>query len=239
MSNLFKQLILNIKSAFSQFLDKREDPRKILDYAYKEQVNQLHKLQKAMIEMATARKRIEYQIYSLTNSRDKCLDDAKKAVALNREDLAKNYLNQKVGISNQIDSLTEQRDSIFRQEEKIKESMRSLKMKVEGFKTQKETIKANYTAAEARNKINDIFGGFSDNSENIASAVERAKEKTEMLNAKNEAIEDLENQGGLIGSDNINDELTDIQNKSVVELELEELKRASITNKEDKKQIES
>ncbi len=86
-----------------------------------------------------------------------------------------------------------------------------LTAKVEAFRTRKETIKAQYTAAEAQTKIGEAFTGVSEEMADVGMAIERAENKTETMRARAGAIDELIESGALTdlsdGRDSIDREL--------------------------------
>ncbi|MEP6855329.1 MAG: PspA/IM30 family protein, partial [Pedococcus sp.] len=99
------------------------------------------------------------------------------------------------------------------------------------FRTRKETIKANYSAAEAETRVGEAVSGISEEMGDVGLAMQRAEDKTAQLQARAGAIDDLLASGALedaTGStkDNIQVELERISSTSDVEAELSRLKTA-------------
>ena len=63
-----------------------------------------------------------------------------------------------------------------------------LATKVESFRTKKETIKAQYSAADAQVKITESVTGISEEMADVGMAVQRAEEKTENMKARSAAL---------------------------------------------------
>ena len=105
-----------------------------------------------------------------------------------------------------------------------------LQAKVESFRTQKETIKAQYTAAEAQTRINEAFSGISEEMGDVGMAVQRAEDKTAQMQARAGAIDELIASGALDDAssmnrgDDISRELDAMSSQSDVEAELAALK---------------
>src|SRR5919198_399341 len=104
-----------------------------------------------------------------------------------------------------------------------------LQAKVESFRTRKETIKATYTAAEAQTRINEAFSGISEEMSDVGLAVQRAEDKTQQMQARAGAIDELLASGALedasgTSKDSITLELERMSSNSDVELELAAMK---------------
>src|SRR5919204_85808 len=66
----------------------------------------------------------------------------------------------------------------------------SMQQQVESFRTQKEVIKAQYNAAEAQVRISEAASGIGDGMADVGRAIERAKDKTQQMQARANAIEE-------------------------------------------------
>ena len=91
----------------------------------------------------------------------------------------------------------EQGQQLEAQQQKLIEGERALQTKVEAFRTQKEVIKAQYSAAEAQVRIGEAATGIGDQMADVGLAVQRAKDKTEQLQARANAIDELTAAGAL------------------------------------------
>jgi phage shock protein A len=114
------------------------------------------------------------------------------------------------------------------QQQKLIEGEKNLSTKIESFRTQKEIIKAQYSAAEAQVKIGEAATGIGRNMEDVGLAVERAKDKTQEMQARANAIDELTAAGSLqdftSSGDDIDRQLAQIQQSGQVDDELAKLK---------------
>ena len=114
------------------------------------------------------------------------------------------------------------------QQQKLVEGERTLQAKIEQFRTQKEVIKAQYSAAEAQVRIGEAATGIGRDMENTGLAIQRAKDKTDQMQARAAAIDELVTSGDLqeLGSDKtqLDRELAQVASQSQVDRELEQLK---------------
>ena len=79
------------------------------------------------------------------------------------------------GVQLQLQSIDEQRAQLQGEQDKLVLAEQRLSAKVESFRTRKETIKAQYTAAEAQAKIGEAFSGVSEEMADVGMAIERAE----------------------------------------------------------------
>ncbi|AKB72164.1 Phage shock protein A [Methanosarcina mazei C16] len=216
------------KSKMNKVLNRMEDPRETLDYSYEKQLELLQNVKKGVAEVTTSKKRLQLQKAKLLQSNEKLEKQARDAVAVDREDLARLALERKAAIQQQVDGIDMEIAELEKQEEKLIAAEKRLSTKVEIFRTKKESIKAQYSAAEAQVKINESVTGISEEMADVGLALERAENKTEEMKARAEAIDELMEAGTLEdltgGRDDIERELVKISTRTSVESELAKLK---------------
>ncbi len=83
------------------------------------------------------------------------------------------------------------------QEEKLTLAAQRLQAKVDSFRTRKETIRANYTAAEAQTRITEAVTGIGEEMGDVGLAMQRAQDKTEQMQARAGALDELIASGAL------------------------------------------
>ena len=226
---LWQRFTLIFKSKANKALNKAEDPREILDYSYEKQLELLQKVRRGVADVATSRKRIELQVQGLEKQEAKLEEQARAALAGNREDLAREALVRRSGLHQQIADLNVQLAQLQEQEEKLVVASQQLQSKVEAFRSRKETIKATYSAAEAQTKINEAFIGISSELGDVGLAVQRAEDKTAEMQARAGAIDELMSSGALedhsgTSKDSITVELERMASESEVEAQLAAMK---------------
>jgi phage shock protein A len=145
-------------------------------------------------------------------------------------------------VQQQLQSLDQQAADLERQQEKLVEAERRLATKVEAFRSQKEVIKAQYSAAEASVRIGEAASGIGEEMADTGLAIERAQDKTEQMQARAAAVEELTAAGTLedftaIGGSDLDRELAQIGAGRQVDDELERLKR-EVGAGEERKEIE-
>lgn len=227
--SLFKRMALIFKSKASKALDRAEDPREVLDYSYAKQQEMLTKVRRAVAEVATSRKRLELQQTQMGGQGEKLTEQARQALSMGREDLAREALTRRAALEQQVTDLGTQHAELAEQEEKLALAAQRLQAKVDALRTKKETIKASYTAAQAQTRVNEAFAGLSDEMGDIGLAVQRAEDKTAQLQARAGAIDELIASGALddasgTSKDSLTAELERLSADSDVESELTKLK---------------
>jgi len=231
--SLWQRFKMIFRSKANQALDRAEDPRQMLDYSYQRQTELLTKVRRGVADVATSRKRLELQVTQLEQQSGKLQEQAERAISVGREDLAREALTRKSGLTSQINDLKTQHAALQGEEEKLTLAQRRLQAKIEAFRTKKETIKATYTAAEAQTRINEAVSGIGDEMGDVGLAIQRAEDKTAQMQARAGAIDELIASGALDDvtapgpGDDITRELDALSSASEVEAELARLKAGS------------
>ncbi|MFD5455630.1 PspA/IM30 family protein, partial [Streptomyces olivaceus] len=174
-------------------------------------------------------KRLELQLNQLQSQSGKLEDQGRKALALGREDLAREALSRRAALQQQVTDLETQHATLQGEEEKLTLAAQRLQAKVDAFRTKKETIKATYTAAQAQTRIGEAFSGISEEMGDVGMAIQRAEDKTAQLQARAGAIDELLASGALddqsgMHKDDIQAELDRLSGGTDVELELQRMK---------------
>jgi phage shock protein A len=217
-----------VKAKMTKLLDRAEDPRETLDYAYERQLETMRKVKQGLVEVVAAKRRLQYQAERVRGDIPKVEQQAQQALGLGREDLARIALQRKQTALAELQGLEEQIEGLEQEQERLTQAEQRLKFKVNSFRTQKEVIKAQYTAAEASVKIGGALSGLSEEMADVGSAVERAQTKTEQMRSRSAAIDELASVGLLDDftqlQDPVGQELAKLSAEQNVELELEAMR---------------
>jgi phage shock protein A len=228
MPGLMGRATLIIKAKFSKFLDRSENPNETLDYSYEEQLRQLQNVKRGVADVTTAKKRLELQYTGMQQQVEKLDGQARAALQAGKEDLAREALTRKAAVAAQLDGIMQQGQQLEAQQAKLVEGQKTLQAKVEAFRTQKEVIKAQYSAAEAQVRIGEAATGIGEQMADVGLAIQRAKDKTDQMQARASAIDELTASGALEdytgGGDDIDKQLAQISQGTQVDDDLAKLK---------------
>jgi phage shock protein A len=197
MAGLMSRASLIVKAKFSKLLNRAEDPTETLDYSYEQMQQQLQNVKRGVADVVTAKKRLELQTQKLEQNIVKLETQARQALAANREDLARQALERKAAAQAQLQELDAQVKGLQEQQEKLIAGQQTLEARIESFRSTKEVMKAQYSAAEAQVKIGEAATGIGKGMADTGLAIQRAKEKTEELQARASAIDELTDAGAL------------------------------------------
>ena len=241
MAGLWSRFSMMMKAKFSSFLDRRENPSETLDYSYEQQLRSLQNVKRGIADVVTAKKRLQLQTQQLEQNVVKLETQARQALGAGREDLARQALERKSGFQAQLQSLDTQVKQLEDQQEKLVANEQQLTARIEQFRSQKEVIKAQYSAAEAQVRIGEASTGIGRELENTGMAIQRAKDKTEDMQARAAALDELVQSGQLedLTSDQtqLDRELAQLSSQSQVEQELQKLK-AEVGSGSEQKELQ-
>jgi phage shock protein A len=224
MAGLMARASQITQAKFSKLLDRAEDPGETLDYSYEQQLQQLQNVKRSIADVTTAKKRLELEESSNEQQLTKLDDQARQALAAGREDLAREALTRKATIQATAESLEQQEQQLADQEQKLIAAEQALQSKIEAFRSQKEVIKAQYSAAEAQVKIAEAATGIGEHMADVGLAMQRAQDKTEQMQARAAAMDELTTAGALEDStaqgDDLDRQLAQISQGNQVDDEL-------------------
>ncbi len=224
---LWSRIKLLFAAKASSALDRAEDPRQVLDYAYSQQRELLMNLRRGLVDVATSKEQLEQQAERLQASIPKLDDQARRAIAAGREDLARIALERKRTATAEAQSLVQQIAEVDSEKARLSTQERALQVRIEQFRTHRDVIAARYSAAEAEVRVKESLAGVSGELAELGMAVGRAEEKADRLQARARAIDSLINVGSLPapgGGDFVETELARLTAGSEIDTELARLK---------------
>ena len=228
MPGLIGRTMTILKAKYSSLLNRAENPAETLDYSYEEQLRQLQNVKRGIADVATAKTRLEIQYTSMQQQVDKLDGQARQALQAGHEDLAREALSRKTAVQAQLEAIMQQGQQLEAQQQKLVDGEKTLSAKIEAFRSQKEVIKAQYSAAEAQVRIGEAATGIGEHMADVGLAVQRAKDKTEQMQARASAIDELTAAGSLEDftstGDDIDRQLAQISQGSQVDDELAKMK---------------
>jgi phage shock protein A len=227
--SFFKRAHDIVEAKANRALDKAENPSEMLDLSYEQMLEQITKVRAALVQIAAARKQLELQEDQFSHTVDHLDQQAAQAVQLDRDDLAREALSRKATAQQEIDKLEPQHQQLVDQQQKMTQTLQALQTRVNEFRTQKESLKAQYSAAQASSAVNDQIAGISGTFHDSGAALQRAQDKIATAQAHAGALDELLQSGVLedVGADHGDDisrQLNALGSSSQVENELAALK---------------
>lgn len=228
---MLKRAASILSAKVNALFGKIEDPKEMLDYSYEKQKELLQKVNQGIANVMTSKKQLEIKREELKAKVEKYQNQAERAVAAGRDDLAKIALNRKIETQQIINTLDAQISGLDKNLENLKITKQKLEVKIQQFGTKKEILKAQYDASKAVVQVQESLTGLSEDIGDIKSTVDRMEEKIEKQRARAEAITTMIDTGmieeidfGSEKKDDIDRELAKIGANSNVENELKALR---------------
>ena len=224
---LWSRLKLIFSTKASSAMDRAEDPRQVLDYAYGQQQLLLVKLRQGLVEVATSKQQLERQSKKLSSRVPQLDEQAKRAIGAGRDDLARIALERKRTALAEIEGLTTQVAEVDAEEKRLAGQERALQVRIEEFRTHRDVVSARYSASEAEVKVKEALSGVSGELAELGMAVGRAEEKADRLQSRARALDSLVDIGALQpagGGDYVETELRRLTSGAEIDDELERLK---------------
>jgi phage shock protein A len=225
---MLKRLKLSLKAKLSRLLDRAEDPAEILDYSYELHVEQLYAVRRDVADLATAKKRLARLRDSRQDQFLKLHSGARAALQAGRDDLARQALERKRLVGQELVGLNQQLSELERQQAQMVTRGREARARLERFRVAKDVTKAQYAAARAQLAISGAVAGFSSQLREAGLRIERTNHELEEVNLQADVREELERTGVLTpvgsGEDDIDRQLRQLGSRESVDDELSRIR---------------
>jgi phage shock protein A len=184
-----------IKTKLSGLFDRAEDPSATLDYGYVRQMEQLTGLRNAILELVTAKKRLERQAEQRRADVARLEAGARRALELGDEELARRAIERKQSITAELIALVGEVSDLEAQQAKMIASERANRGRLDRVRTQKEVVKATYSAAQAQLAAGESAAELSAQLADVGSATRRIQDQVDEISVRASALEELQRAG--------------------------------------------
>ena len=225
---LLSRVLTVFKVKANSALDRAEDPRELLNYAYEQQQGLLLKTKQGLVEVATSKAWLVQESERLRARLPQAEIQARRALESGREELAQIVLQRKQSVLAELERLDLQIADVSKDEIRLTRAKHELSVRIDEFRTRRGVISARYTAAQAQVRAVEALTGTSAEFSELSMALGRAMEKTDRMEARATAIGELLDQGSLdsLGhvADPVEGELLQIEMERTAAEELTALK---------------
>ena len=159
----------------------RENPNETLDYAYEKQMETLRDVKRGVVEMVTAKRRLQLQESKVKDNVVKLDGQARQADGRRPRRPSQTRLAAQQASLMELQGLDTQIADLEIEQEKLTQAEQRMQAKVAAFRTRKEVVKAQYNAAQAQVRIGSALSGISEEMGDVSLAIERAETKTETM----------------------------------------------------------
>lgn len=237
MSDMMARFRANFSARASGAVETLEDPHTSLDYSLYKLEGNRRELSRGIIEVATARLRLQEQRDQAVRGLRKYQEQAELALKSDREDLARTILERKQELEIRRAELEIDLTHLDHQLEVLKQNQLSLERKIDLFYARKEELKSMYDSSKAQLRVREALSGISTDLADVGNTIQRIEKRIASMRARTSAINQLVSEGILkdvleMGSDDIDRQLTQLQRSQAVEKELTRLKEEATTTAE-------
>ena len=234
MSDMMARFRANFSARASGAVETLEDPHTSLDYSLYKLEGNRRELSRGIIEVATARLRLQEQRDQAVRGLRKYQEQAELALKSDREDLARTILERKQELEIRRAELEIDLTHLDHQLEVLKQNQLSLERKIDLFYARKEELKSMYDSSKAQLRVREALSGISTDLADVGNTIQRIEKRIASMRDRTSAINQLVSEGILkdvleTGSDDIDRQLNQLQRSQAVEKELIRLKEEATT----------
>jgi len=194
--SIFRRLLRLGKASANAALDKLEDPVKMIDQILRELDEDIVKVTAAVTTQMAVEKRYERELKEAVETIGKRDQQARKALEMGDEDLARQALADKKRHVEKRDTLQVHYENAKATSEKLRKQLQDMKDKVEEMKVKRSALIAQAQAAQATKKITKTMYGIGDS--DVVATFERMEEKIQQMHDEAIAAQQLVDEGKTI-----------------------------------------
>jgi len=214
---LLSRFVRVAKANINQFLQRLEDPEKVLDQTVDDMQGDLVRVRQSYAEVLAMQRRLARQLEESNQEASDWYRRAQLAVQQADDQLAKEALARRQTCLVKSESLEAQTVGMEDGVEKLFDSMQRLEEKIQQAKEEQGQLIARARTAKATARINEMLSGVDDTG--AAAAFDRMKDKVEMMETRAEVSVGLLPSGRLedrfkqLEQGNVDDELAELKGR--------------------------
>jgi phage shock protein A len=212
---IFDRITRVIRANLNHWVNKAEDPEKILEQAVAEMQDDLIQLRQAVAQAIAMQKRTERQCTQAQTVASEWYRRAELALQKGDDTLAREALARRRSYQETAEAMKAQLDQQGQVVTKLKENLRVLESKLLDAKTKKDLYIARAKSAQASERLGELLNQSS--TSRVLNAFEQMEEKVLQLEARSEAIAEL-------GVDDLEKRFEALGEADDIDLELASLK---------------
>ncbi len=229
MGNFITRIRTALEAQANGIVDGIEDPRLSLDYSLTKLEENRREINRSLIEVMAAHKRLSAQRDQLSGSLGKLDQQAGEAVKTGRDDLARTAIERKNASQKRLTEMDAAIENLQGQEQTLKENCAALDHQIAFFRSKKEELKSLYDSSRAQLRIREAMTGVSHDLADVGNTIQRIEGRIQILQARTDAINQLVGEGYLVealnpNADDLERQLTQSSRSQAVEEELARLK---------------
>ena len=176
-----------------------EDPRQAYASAGQRQQDLLVKVQAALRELEASKVRLQSKTAETNEKLPRLEEQAKQALIEGHEDIARLSLRRRQVALVELKALGQQVAEVEADPQRLSLLEERIATEIEAFRARQDIIAARYNAAEAQVQLGEALTGVSDDLAQFGTALEKAEERAQYMQARAAAIDQLVDDGVLRG----------------------------------------
>jgi phage shock protein A len=203
-----ERLSSTIATKANAVLSMLEDPNQSLDYVIDQQRSSLHEMGQGIVDVVTARKRLEIQC---VNVRDQ-IAELETAARLATDDvIARPVIARKLAMQKNLQYMEVVIEDIKVRETDLKQSRNLLQIELDQLDAKRGSLRAIYSASEAKIKMGEASEDFGKGIGTLGLILARAEDRVEEIQARASAVEELAGREDLVTDAEIEAELVKLR----------------------------
>ena len=194
---LFDRIGKKLKEGTAAAVAAAPDPRLSHASSYQRQRMLLDRVAGAIQEVVASRERLEASAASVRVRLPALEAQARDELKAGRRSMARLALQRRQVAQLELRTLEAQLAEVQDEEAGLSAVQQRLAAQMDAFAARQEVIRARYSAAEAQVRISEAMTGVSADFEDLTTALQRAEERTQTLQARATAIDLLVQDGDL------------------------------------------
>lgn len=194
---LVRRLVSLIPSLTKALLAPAEDPRQRRVSPLERQAELLARVKQGIVQIEASKQRLQVQAQQMRAKLTHWEDQARRHLLGGRDDLARQALWSFQTILLERQALDQQIAGLEQEEKMLTVGEQRLAAKMEALRSRQEAISARHAAAEAQVLVSEALTGLSGELGDLSLSLERAQQKTEEMESRASAIDELVESGTL------------------------------------------
>lgn len=215
---IFERISDLIKSNVNDLIDRAEDPEKMVKQIIIDMEEELRKTTSALGQAMGSKTGMQKQLDESILESGKWEERAKAALKSGNEELAKQALNSKVTVDNNVKQYREMVQKMDEQIAKIRERVEEIKVKLEEARAKQSMLIARDRMADTNLKMAETMGNL--DSKSSTAKMEKMEKKIQQKEAEAEAFEEIGNE-----NTSVENSFEEMEINAEVDNELERLKK--------------
>lgn len=220
---LFKRVSDNIRANLNSLLDKAEDPEKMLDQYLRDMEEDIADAEAAVAKQLAVAWKFKAQLDEAMSMVEKREAQAIEALKKDREDLARQALEDKNINKTKVEEYRLQYENSSSTAEKLRSELKEMKNEYDKLRIKRDSLIARVQAAKAQKEIYGAMSGLGKDS--ARRNFDRMEDKVLRLEAEAKVVGDLKNK-------DLDQELESLGRDADIKKELAILKESHITKNE-------